>query len=372
VSLPPDALASADPGERSRGLLARCAEHGFVLAGIADARPSAHGDAFRAWIDAGKQGAMGYLAEEIDRRIDPRVLVPGAASVLCVADRYADGRPDRRVPWEGSVARYARGEDYHGVIRARLDSLAEELRRLHPAHRFRVCVDTAPLLEREHAERAGLGRIGKHTLLIGARGAGTWIVIGALVSTLPFAALRADGLVPGSDAGDPCGSCTACIDACPTGAIEPWSVDGRTCISAVTIEQAGEVDPAVAGRMAGWIFGCDLCQEACPHSRPTRRSRALGTHEAYRAHWPAQLPLADVLGWSEADMERLRLNAVLRRADLSTWRRNAALAARDALRAPETPGEVRDVLRRTLEAIASDAHADGALRSAARFALAAG
>jgi epoxyqueuosine reductase len=367
-----DALASADPSERSRGLLARCSEHGFVLAGIADARPSAHGDAFRAWIDAGKQGSMGYLAEEIDRRIDPRLLVPGAASVLCVADRYADGRPDRRVPWEGSIARYARGEDYHEVVRARLDALAEELRRLHPGHRFRVCVDTAPLLEREHAERAGLGRVGKHTLLIGAHGAGTWIVIGALVSTLPLAPVRADGLPPGSDAGDPCGTCTACIDACPTGAIAPWSVDGRTCISAVTIEQPGEVERAVAERMAGWVFGCDLCQEACPHSHPTRRSRALGIHEAYRPHWPAQVPLADVLAWTDADAERLRLNGVLRRADLSTWRRNAALAARDALRSPDTPQDVREQLRRTLASIAADGDADAAVRSAARFALGAG
>jgi epoxyqueuosine reductase len=362
-------LASPDPAARARAVLGRCAAHGFALAGIAEARPSSHAESFRAWIAAGKQGAMAYLAEELERRLDPRALVPGAASVLCVADRYSDGRPDRRVPWEGSVARYARGEDYHEVIRARLESLAEELRRAHPGERFRVCVDTAPLLEREHAERAGLGRVGKHTLLIGAGGAGTWLLLGCLVSTLPLAAVRADGLPPGAAANDPCGACTACIDACPTGAIRPWSVDGRTCISALTIEQPGGIPGELASRMSGWLFGCDLCQEACPHSQPTRRSRALGIHEAYRPHLPAQLPLAEVLGWTEADLERMRFNAVLRRADLSMWRRNAALAAHGALRSPEVPPDVRAALREALLKVAADRSAAPEARSAASWAV---
>ncbi len=360
---------SPDPAAASREILGRCAALGFALAGIADARASAHADSFRAWIDAGKQGGMSYLAEELDRRLDPRVLVPGAASVLCVADRYADGRPDRREPGAGTIARYARGEDYHEVIRARLDALAEDLRRAHPAHRFRVCVDTAPLLEREHAERAGLGRIGKHTLLIGPRGLGSWLLLGAVVTTLPLAAVRADGLPPGADPGDPCGGCRACIDACPTGAIEPWSVDARRCISTATIEEPGEADPLFAGRMAGWIFGCDACQEACPHSQPTRRSRAAGVHEAYRAFWPAQLPLAEVLRWTEADWERMRFNGVLRRADHAMWRRNAALAAAGAIRSPDVPEDLRASLRALLAAIALDADAPAPVRAAARLAL---
>jgi epoxyqueuosine reductase len=142
----PDAGTAAagpgsDPVARSRWVLARCAQHGFALAGIADAAPSSRAEEYRAWIDAGRHGAMAYLAEQVDRRLDPRVLVPGARSVLCVADRYADGRPDRRVPGVGRIGRYARGEDYHVVIRARLEALAEELLGAYPGERFRVCVD---------------------------------------------------------------------------------------------------------------------------------------------------------------------------------------------------------------------------------------
>jgi epoxyqueuosine reductase len=365
-------LSSVDPSARTDALLARCAQHGFALAGVAEARASDRADAFRAWIAAGKQGGMAYLAAELERRLDPRLLVPGAASVLCVADRYADGRPDRRIPGYGRIARYARGEDYHVVIRARLEALAAELLRAHPEHRFRVCVDTAPLLEREHAERAGLGRIGKHTLLIGSGGAGSWLLLGAIVSTLAFAPRRADGLPVGADAADPCGGCTRCIDACPTGAITPWSVDASRCVSALTIEERGAVDASFAGRTGDWLFGCDDCQEACPHSQPTRRSRAAGVHEAYRSGGAAAMPLLEVLAWDDEAYERARFNEVLRRADLSMWRRNAALAAGSALRSGETPESLRAELRAALAALALDPSAEVPVRDAARAALRAG
>ena len=365
-------LSSVDPSARTDALLARCAQHGFALAGVAEARASDRADAFRAWIAAGKQGGMAYLAAELERRLDPRLLVPGAASVLCVADRYADGRPDRRIPGYGRIARYARGEDYHVVIRARLEALAAELLRAHPEHRFRVCVDTAPLLEREHAERAGLGRIGKHTLLIGSGGAGSWLLLGAIVSTLALSPRRADGLPVGADAADPCGGCTRCIDACPTGAITPWSVDASRCVSALTIEERGPVDASFAGRTGDWLFGCDDCQEACPHSQPTRRSRAAGVHEAYRPGGAAAMPLLEVLAWDDEAYERARFNEVLRRADLSMWRRNAALAAGSALRSGETPESLRAELRAALAALALDPSAEVPVRDAARAALRAG
>jgi epoxyqueuosine reductase len=371
-----DGLRSPDPLERARAVLARCSEHGFAVAGIAEARPSAHAEAYRAWIAEGKQGGMGYLAEEIERRLDPGILVPGARSVLCVADRYADGRPDRREPGMGRIARYSRGEDYHVVIRARLEALAQELARAWPGQRFRVCVDTAPLLEREHAERAGVGRIGKHTLLIAPGGMGSWVLLGAIVSSVEFSPVRADGtLVHGFGEGvgrdptlDPCGSCTRCIDACPTGAITSWSVDARRCISAITIEERGRVATELVGRTGDWIFGCDDCQEACPHSQPTNRSRATGVHEAYRG-FRTGFPLLDLLGWDEAAWEAALLTGVLRRADASMWRRNAALAAAAAIRAPDTPEPLRAELRAALAAVALDARATTAVRDAARDAL---
>ncbi|MFM9171065.1 MAG: epoxyqueuosine reductase, partial [Phycisphaerales bacterium] len=196
MTAPAGDLSSGDPAQRSQAVLARCAEHGFALAGIAEARESDRADEFRAWIAEARHGGMQYLAEAVERRLDPRALVPGARSVLCVADRYADGRPDARVPGHGRIARYARGEDYHTVVRARLESLSSELSAAHPGERFRTCVDTAPILEREHAERAGLGRIGKHTLLIGEGGLGSWIMLGAIVTTARLAPSRPSASMP--------------------------------------------------------------------------------------------------------------------------------------------------------------------------------
>ena len=352
--------------EAAHALLARCRELGFVRAGIADARPSAHAEAYRAWIAAGKHGPMAYLAEKVDERLDPAALVPGARSVLCVADRYADGRPDARVAGIGRVARYARGEDYHVVIRARLEALADELRRAHPAHRFRVCVDTAPLLEREHAARAGIGRIGKHTLAIAPDGVGSWILLGAIVTTLPLAPVAAG---PTPESPDPCGGCTRCIDACPTQAIAPWSVDARRCLSTRTIEDGGAVEPGFAAATADWVFGCDICQEVCPHAQPTVRSRRLGVHEAYRPHRTG-FPLLELLGWDEAQWESARLTGVLRRATPAMWRRNAALAAASALRDGDLAPATRDALLARLRALEADATQPPEVRAAARETLA--
>jgi epoxyqueuosine reductase len=363
--------------------LERCREHGFALAGIADARPSAHPEAYRAWIAAGKQGGMGYLAEEVEKRLDPAALVPGARSILCVADRYANGQPDCRVPGVGRIARYARGEDYHVVIRARLGALAHELIRTYPGERFRPCIDTAPLLEREHAERAGLGRIGKHTLLIAPDGIGTWVLLGVVVTSLELAPIRADGTIAAAlpnvnrsvpaakrtaDESDPCGSCTRCIDACPTGAITPWSVDARRCISALTIEERGVIDTTFVGHTEDWIFGCDTCQEVCPHSQPTQRSRALGIHEAYQPSRTG-FPLLEVLGWDEPAWEAARLNGVLRRADQDMWRRNAALAAAHAIQSDDIPDELRSAIMGTLTAIVADEGVAAHVRDVARAAI---
>ena len=351
----------------AHALLARCRELGFARAGIAEARPSSHSEAYRAWIAAGKHGPMQYLAEKVDERLDPAALVPGARSVLCVADRYADGRPDARVAGIGRIARYARGEDYHVVIRARLESLAEELRRVHPEHRFRVCVDTAPLLEREHAMRAGIGRVGKHTLVIAPDGVGSWIALGAIVTTLPLAPVAA-GDTPASP--DPCGGCTRCIDACPTQAIAPWSVDARRCLSTRTIEDDGALQPGFAVATADWVFGCDICQEVCPHAQPTVRSRRLGVHEAYRPHRTG-FPLLELLGWDDAQWEAARLTGVLRRATPAMWRRNAAMAAASALRDADLASDVRRGLLDRLHALASDADQPADVRAAARETLAA-
>lgn len=300
---------------------------GFALVGVCDAAPSARGAEFRRWIDAGGHGEMAYMAERAEVRLDPRRLVPGARSIVCVADRYHDGRRDALADGtsgdgapRGRIARYARGGDYHEIIRSRLEPLAREWRTRLDPHRFRVCVDTAPIHEREHAERAGLGRIGKHTLLIG-EGLGSWLLLGEIVTTYPLIATRA---APAPATADPCGACTRCIDACPTKAITPWTVDATRCLSYLTIEHAGEVAPDLAASAGDWLFGCDDCQEVCPHNQPTRRSRRAGAAGDY-APIHRDFDLLEVLGWTEADRDAANLGAVLRRASLAMWKRNARI-----------------------------------------------
>lgn len=354
----------SNPRHATQHVLQRCREFGFAAAGVCSTRPSDHAPAFHSWLEHGKHGAMEYMAQDVPQRLDPALLVPGARAAICVADRYADGRPDARVPGRGRIARYARGEDYHVVIRARLEALAEELRRAHPEHRFRVCVDTAPVLERELAERAGLGRVGKHTLLIGHHGQGSWLLLGVIVTTLE---LHAEDHAHQ----DPCAQCTRCVDACPTQAIQPWSVDGSRCISYLTIEHPGAADPQLAASTRDWIFGCDICQEVCPHNQPTRRSKRAAVHPAYQAHRTG-FDLLDVLGWTQEQWEAAQLNGVLRRATHAMWVRNAAWAAGHALGQEGTlalPPEQAAALRARLRALAEDSAQPLEVRQAARNAV---
>jgi epoxyqueuosine reductase len=307
--------------ELASEILGRLRSAGFALVGICEARPIDRADAFDAWLNEGHHGDMAYLAEHRRERCDPGLFVPGARSIICVADRYADGSSDRRAldgSPRGRIARYARGRDYHEVLRERLEPLAEELRDRHPGERFRVSVDTAPIAERDHAVRAGLGRIGKHTLLIGPGGHGSWLVLGEIVTTVELAPTTAAQ-------GDPCGACTRCIDACPTRAIEPWKVHAERCISYLTIEHHGAPAHWFRERSDDWLFGCDACIEACPHAAHTLRARRLPVHPGYA---PARqdLDLAEVLAWDMAAMERLGLSPVLRRPSLEAWHRNAILA----------------------------------------------
>jgi epoxyqueuosine reductase len=341
-------MTAAPPCDVSVSVLRRCRELGFALAGICRAEPSAYGGELWRWLQAGRHGEMH----------DPALLLPEAKSIICVADRYHDGRPDRLpvtpgAPAIGRVARYARGGDYHVVIRKRLKQLAAELEQMAPGERFRVCVDTAPILEREHAMRARLGAVGKHTLLIGAPpGTGSWLLLGEVISTLSFTPQRrADDHVPDAASGNPsardsqaipaktpadgfsrCGTCTRCIDAYPTAAITPGSVDATRCISYLTIEHRGLIDPSLHAAMGDWIFGCDICQEVCPHNQPTRQSRRTPVHPAYqpRGDRTPGLDLLAVLAWTEADRRAAFAGSPMKRASLAMLQRNALIAAGNA------------------------------------------
>jgi epoxyqueuosine reductase len=374
-------------GTSNRRVLERCRALDFALAGVAAAKPSAYEPELRAWLAAGKHGEMQYLARHAAQRLDPARFVPGARSVICVADRYHDGAADPQEPSSGDprgrIARYAHGADYHLVMKKRLHRLADELTAELPGETFRVCVDTAPVLERELAQRAGLGAVGKHTLLI-EPGAGSWLLLGEIVTTAVLAP-SAPGVA------DPCGSCTRCIDACPTGAITPWSVDATRCISYLTIEHRSFIEPDLYAQIGDWIFGCDVCQEVCPHNQPTDRSRDLAVPAAYAAR-RREFDLLEVLGWNEQSRRDAFVRSAMKRAKLAMMKRNALVAAGNALvaagnapvaagnalvaagNAPVAAGNAlgagdRPALRRRVEAIAADGAEADVVRSTARAVL---
>lgn len=233
----------------------RARELGFIACGVTAPAPSARGDRLDEWLARGYAGTMRYLHRQARRRKDPVAIVPDARSIVVVLDNYynEDTEADRAAP---RVAKYARGEDYHHVTMRRLDELGAWLR-ASGATLARSYADAGPVPERELAERAGLGWIGKNTMLI-RPGTGSFFFIGSV-----FTDLALDPDAPFTT--DHCGTCTRCLDACPTGAIlEPRLLDATRCISYLTIEQKGPIPEELGNRMDGWVFGCDICNDVCP------------------------------------------------------------------------------------------------------------
>lgn len=262
--------AHLDPQDLKEALAARARELGFAAFGVAPALPlGEHQERFDSWLDAGHHGPMDYLERHREVRGDPRALLEGARSVLCLLVDYGGEAPpgpeeglEERPPG-GRVARYARARDYHIVLRKRLEKLAATLGELAPGARSRPLVDLFPLLERAFAWRAGLGFLARNTMLI-TPGVGSYTLLCELVTDVE--------LPPDSPREGTCGSCTRCLDACPTGALpEPGVLDAGRCISCWNIEVRGPL-PEEA-RLHGWAFGCDVCQEVCPYNH-------LGRHPA--------------------------------------------------------------------------------------------
>ncbi|MBL0926493.1 MAG: tRNA epoxyqueuosine(34) reductase QueG [Phycisphaerales bacterium] len=328
----------------AREVVALCTERlGFALAGVVEAAPSERQPELLEWLSAGKHGEMGWLAEHAAVRCDPGRFLPGCRSLILVADLYYErpergggagsewgdraGRGEAAAGWGvGKVARYARGDDYHRVIKHRLHELGDALRLRHPEHQFRAFSDTAPVLEREHASRAGLGWIGKHTLLIHPR-LGSYTLLGGVATTLHLPSGSESLPVP-----DHCGSCTRCIDACPTGAIEPYAVDASRCVSYLTIEHRSPIDPGLHRSMGDWLFGCDVCQEVCPHNSPRpegwgQSAPAANPRYAARPDREPGFSLLEVLRWTEEDRRRALSGSAIKRARLDMLKRNALIAA---------------------------------------------
>lgn len=314
--------AQPDPRALAQDIVDRCLAAGFALAGVCAARPSDRRAEYERWIADGRFGSMAWLAKDIDDRMDPRTLLPGARSIVVVADRYArraDTAPPAPADNRGRIARYAQGDDYHEVVKRRLHHIADRLREEIPGAEFRTCVDTAPLLEREQALRAGLGWVGKHTLIINPA-LGSWLSLGALVTTLHLEPPAAQ-TVPT----DRCGACTRCIDACPTRAIEPYSVDASRCVSYLTIERHDPIPPDLARSMGDWIFGCDVCQEVCPHNAPRSGAPDGPILPRYEPKRPT-LPLDEIAEWGPAERAAALKDSPIKRATLPMLQRNAAIA----------------------------------------------
>lgn len=287
---------------------------GFNSVGVCDAIASEHFEVYERWISRGYHGTMRYLQDQLETRRDPRSLLASAKSVVGVTLDYYQAP----LASEPKIARYALGRDYHKVMRAKLRKLAAWISATYPDAECRACVDSAPILEREFASLAGLGWFGKNTMLIDSK-RGSWFFVGLLLTSVEF---RADEPAIGG-----CGTCMACVESCPTGAIAEvdgrWQVDSRSCLSYLTIEHRGSID----ADLHGWTFGCDVCQEVCPFnairtSQPLRARMATEPDFLRQRAWPQLEALAEI---DYDQWDALTRGSAVRRAGFEGIRRNARL-----------------------------------------------
>lgn len=242
--------------ELTRRIKTEALELGFDKVGVAAARPTGQDERLHLWLEHGYHGTMQWMNRNIDKRLDPTKLVSGAKSIVAVAMNYYTPHEHANTPDTGKISRYAWGDDYHDVLKARLRQLLETIQSWQAGVEGRCFVDTAPIMDKYWAVQAGLGWLGKHTNVI-TRDMGSWVFLGEIVLNVE---LEYD--TPMTDF---CGTCKRCIDACPTDAIvEPYVLEATRCISYWTIEHRGDIDPVITAQMDNWIFGCDICQDVCP------------------------------------------------------------------------------------------------------------
>ncbi len=344
--------------EQLRELRERCRiyaeELGFQQLGVAGVDLARDEQRLAAWLAAGHHGAMDFMARHGEKRSRPAQLLPGTLRVISVRmDCFApDGARAEQVLTDGSlayIARYALGRDYHHILRPRLQKLADRIAADIGPFGYRAFVDSAPVLEKPLARNAGLGWIGKHTNLINAK-AGSEFVLGELFTDLP--------LPVDEPATDHCGSCTACLPACPTGAIHaPYQLDARRCISYLTIELHGPIPLEFREAIGNRIFGCDDCQLVCPWNK----FAVVAAEPGFRARHGLDAPgLVTLFGWSEERYLEATTGSALRRLGYLRWLRNLAVALGNAPPSPEAVAALE----------ARRGHADDVVREHVEWALA--
>ena len=341
-------------------------ELGLSQIGVAGIDLSRAEPGLQAWLDAGFHGSMGYMAAHGMKRARPTELVPGTVSVITARmDYLPEGTPGDWVARETArgheagqavVSLYARGRDYHKVLRSRLQKLQERIADAIGPFGHRVFTDSAPVLEAELATRSGLGWRGKHTLVL-SREAGSMFFLGELF--VDFALPETAAVT------SHCGQCTACMDLCPTQAIVgPYQLDARRCISYLTIEHAGPIDEALRPLIGNRIYGCDDCQLACPWNKYAQVSAV--------PDWQPREGLdassiVTLMGWSEAEFLRRTEGSAIRRIGHARWLRNLALAAGNALASADLTASVRQEVQQALQGLA--AHPDPVVQEQVAWSL---
>jgi len=302
-------------------------ELGFAAVGFARADTKGAAAHLRDWLAAGCHGEMDYMARHAELRTDPRLLHAGTVTVISAAVDYLPHGKIADDPARAAISRYAQGRDYHKVVRSRLQKLAAAITALAGPFGYRVFSDSAPVMEVHFAQQAGLGWRAKHTLLLSQQG--SWRFLGEIYCDLP--------LPPDVPVDEHCGTCSACLDACPTQAITaPYRVDARRCISYLTIELAGAIPEEFRPLIGNRIYGCDDCQSCCPWNRFAQ----LGDPEFSPRHGLDDAQLVELFAWTEAEFDQRLAGNSIRRIGHARWLRNIAVALGNA---PES-AEIRSAL----------------------------
>ena len=326
---------------------------GFDGLRITDTHLGPASERLEKWLAEGRHGHMEYMQRHADLRTNPQLLVPGTVRVVCVSMNYLSPESNFDTEWErledpsqAVVSLYARGRDYHKVLRNRLQEFAKLIEEKIGAFGYRVFTDSAPLMEVELARKAGLGWRGKHTLLLN-RASGSTFFLGEILVDVP--------LPLDHEEAEHCGTCQSCIDICPTKAITaPYQLDARRCISYLTIENPAAIPVEFRSAMGNRVYGCDDCQLICPWNKFAKRTQL---PDFAQRHGLGQASLLHLWSWTEAEFEQRHEGSAIRRIGYSRWRRNLAVAMGNALASASVTEVVKEEIHQALTKSLPDADA---------------